>query len=159
LALYEQLINAVDAKAGRWHRQELMWTYRNLGQVLQKAKRYPEAEQAQRQALAVGEKLEADFPGPYRDLLAGGENKLGLAVGLLPGSEGSRPQARRRAGQESRGAGAERRLYPQYLGRGSLSSRRLESRRGGAGEVDGAPPGQRRLRLVLPGDGPLATRQ
>src|SRR5205823_6015433 len=62
LKLYQELVRQTDSGTGRWHRQELAWTYMNLGRLLTTSGRNKDAENTWREGLAQCEKLAADHP-------------------------------------------------------------------------------------------------
>jgi tetratricopeptide (TPR) repeat protein len=86
VGIYEELTQAAASVGGRqdtkWERQELAWTYVNLASVLKQGQRLEQAEAAYRQALALCEKLDADFPADatYRNWIAGNYGSLFLLL-------------------------------------------------------------------------------
>src|SRR4029078_9916549 len=80
LDLYEKLTQSVEPLAGQFHRQELAWAYMNLARVLKNGQRLKEAGDANLKALALCEKLDADFPADetYRHWIP--ENYQSLAL-------------------------------------------------------------------------------
>jgi tetratricopeptide (TPR) repeat protein len=63
LDIYKKLVGVKSKpELNRRHRQELMWTYENLGHALTSSNRLQEAEKAFRQAIAPGEQLNTEFP-------------------------------------------------------------------------------------------------
>jgi tetratricopeptide (TPR) repeat protein len=63
LALYEKLAQVKSkSERSRRHRQELAWTHHWLGHLLANRNRPQEAEKAFRQAIALEEELDTDFP-------------------------------------------------------------------------------------------------
>ena len=63
LEIYEKLAQiGLASGPERWRRQELMRTHENLGDLFSTTSRPTDAEKALRQSIAIGEKLENDFP-------------------------------------------------------------------------------------------------
>jgi serine/threonine protein kinase/tetratricopeptide (TPR) repeat protein len=64
--IYEKLTEETDPSASHWHRRELAWTCLNLGEALEKDRRFAEAMELDRRAGELCEKLAAENPdGTY----------------------------------------------------------------------------------------------
>jgi serine/threonine protein kinase len=84
--------------------------------------------------------------------------RANLDAGNQRGTQAPRSGQGSGAGQASRRARAGQRHLLEHTGRGALPSGRRQGGLGGLVEVDRAPRRWRRLRLDLPGHGPLAAR-
>ncbi len=122
------------------------WTtnHVDLGHALYHNARPDEALAVTREAIRLAPRL---CPCPQQPRVVSGQQ---------PRPQVSGPGPRGRSGPEGDRAGTKGRRLLEYARCGLLPSRGLEGLRCGPGKVDGARQRRRGLRLVLPGNGPLA---
>jgi tetratricopeptide (TPR) repeat protein len=79
--IYEKLAQAtLTTDRERWRRQELMWSHENLGRLAANSGQPTEGAKAYRQAIALSEQLNSDFPNEYTGWLANDYGKLAMIL-------------------------------------------------------------------------------